>query len=56
MKIWNTTNTKKGRKQCRTSMHMHLWFGKNEVAPKLAGEKIGKKNLKMLHMQIDWYC
>jgi hypothetical protein len=22
----------------------------------LASEKIGKKNLKMLHMQIDWYC
>jgi hypothetical protein len=56
MKILNTTNTKKGRKQCKTSMHMHLGYGKNRITPKLASEKIGKKNLKMLHMQIDWYC
>ncbi len=56
MKIWNTMNTKKGRKQCKTFMHMHLGYGKNRTTPKLASEKIRKKNLKMLHMQIDWYC
>jgi hypothetical protein len=35
------------------SMYMHLCSCRNEAAPKLACEKIGKQNLKMLQMQID---